>query len=326
MTPYPVTVAGLGLGIPEKVVTNADLANKLETSDEWIASRTGIRERRILEDDQALSHIAITAAETAISDSGLDPLTIDLVIVATVTPDTFMPATACRVAAAVGCHNAGGLDLNIACSGFLYAFITACAQLKSGLAKNVLVIGGDTLSRITDWDDRRTAVLFGDGAGAAVLTAGGPGALLGYDYGAKGHLADALHIKAGPSRPSDEPKDYKTQMDGRAVFRFATAAMVDSSRRSLAMAKVELDELDLVVPHQANLRIIESAAKKWGLPMEKVCINLDRYGNVSAGSIPIALAEAKQAGRLSPGCKVLLAGFGGGLSWASVVLQWGKAC
>ena len=326
MTPFPVTVRGLGLGLPAGIVTNDDLAKTLDTNDEWISARTGIRSRRILDDDKALSHIATIAGQEALEESGVDPQDINLTIVATVTPDTFMPATACRVAAALGCHNSGALDLNIACSGFLYAFITACAQIKSGLAKNVLVIGGDTLSRITNWEDRRTAVLFGDGAGAAVLSVGGPGALLGYDYGAKGHLAQALQITAGPSRPSDNPADYKTQMDGRAVFRFATAAMVDSSRRSLAMADLPLDKVDLVVPHQANLRIIESAAKKWGLPMEKVCVNLDKYGNVSAGSIPIALAEAKKEGRLKPGYHVLLAGFGGGLSWGSVVLKWGNLC
>ena len=326
MTPFPVTVRGLGLGLPAGVVTNDDLAKTLDTNDEWISARTGIRSRRVLEDDKALSHIAILAGKEALEESGVDPNDIHLTIVATVTPDTFMPATACRVAAALGCHQSGALDLNIACSGFLYAFITACAQIKSGLAQNVLVIGGDTLSRITNWEDRRTAVLFGDGAGAAVLSAGGPGELLGYDYGAKGHLSEALQITAGPRRPSDNPTDYKTQMDGRAVFRFATAAMVDSSRRSLAMAQLPLDKVDLVVPHQANLRIIESAAKKWGLPMEKVCVNLDKYGNVSAGSIPIALAEAKKEGRIKPGHHILLAGFGGGLSWGSVVLKWGNLC
>lgn len=322
MRPIPYTVAGLGLGLPDRIVTNEELAQSLETSDEWITARTGIKERRILEPDKALSHLGIKAAQAALEDSGLDAEAIDLVIVSTVTPDTFMPATACRIAHAVGCRNAGALDLNIACSGFLYGLLTAAAQIGSGFAQNVLVVGGDTISRILDWNDRRTAVLFGDSAGAAVVTASGGGMLLGYDYGADGVGGSALKIKAGPSAPSDNPLDYKVSMDGKAVFRFAANVLVESSAKSLQMAGCSVEELDLVIPHQANTRIIEAAAKRWGCPIDKFFVNLERYGNTSAGSIPVALAEARNAGRINAGNKVLLTGFGGGLSWGSVLLQW----
>lgn len=322
MTPISYTVAGLGLGLPERVVTNAELAQTLDTSDEWITSRTGIKERRVLEEGKALSHLAVKAAQEALEDAETSPESIDLVIVATLTPDTFMPATACRVAHAVGCGKAGALDLNIACSGFLYALLTAAAQIGSGFARNVLVVGGDTISRILNWEDRRTAVLFGDSAGAAVVKADGGGRLLGYDYGADGQGGSSLKIKSGPSSPSENPSDYKVTMDGKAVFRFAANVLVESSNKSLAMAGLAVSDLDLIIPHQANCRIIEAAAKRWGCPLEKFFVNLERYGNTSAGSIPVALAEARGAGRIKPGDKVMLAGFGGGLSWGSVLLQW----
>jgi len=320
--PISLTFAGLGKGIPQTVVTNQDLAESLDTSDEWITARTGIKSRRILEDDKALSYLAIKAGRQALEMAGLPASDIDLVIVATVTPDTFMPATACRVAHALGCQNAGAFDLNIACSGFLYGILTTIAQMESGLVQNVLLIGGDTLSRIVDWTDRRTAVLFGDCAGAAVLTRRGAGQILGYDYGADGSAGSALKIEAGPSNPSDCDKDYKVTMDGRAVFRFAAGAIVNSCRRSLDMAGLTIDDVDLIIPHQANLRIIESAAKKLRCPIDKFFMNLDKYGNTSAGSIPVALTEAHEEGRLQPGSRVLLTGFGGGLSWGSVLLGW----
>jgi 3-oxoacyl-[acyl-carrier-protein] synthase-3 len=321
--PIPVTVAGLGLGLPEKVVTNQDLAKTLDTTDEWITGRTGILERRILDSDKALSTLAIQAGSEALEASGVSPEDIGLVIVATCTPDTFMPATACRVAAAVGCHEAGAFDLNIACSGFLYGLLTAVSQMESQSIENVLLVGGDTLSRIINWEDRRTAVLFGDSAGAVVLKRGGGGALLGYDYGAEGASGKALAIAAGPSVPSSKAEDYKVTMDGRSVFRFAANILVESSRRSLTKAELSIEDVDLIIPHQANLRIIESAAKRWGCGMDKFFINLDKYGNTSAGSIPVALTEAYREGRVKPGSLVLLAGFGGGLSWGSVLLRWG---
>ncbi len=322
MTAFPLTFAGLGAGIPSRAVTNDELATRLDTSDEWVRARTGIVERRILEDDKAMSDLGIMAGKGALESSGFDPESIDLVIVSTCTPDTFMPATACRVANALGCSKAGALDINIACSGFLYGVITSAAQLGSGQAKRVLCIGGDTLSRITNWDDRRTAVLFGDAAGAAVLTSEGEGRLLGWDFGADGAASGSLSIKAGPGKPSKVASDYKVEMDGQAVFRFATSAMAKSSERALAMAGLTLADVDLIVPHQANRRILEMAAKRWGLDLKRFVLNLDRYGNTSAGSIPLALWEAQQEGRIPAGGLVLLTGFGGGLSWGSVVLRW----
>lgn len=322
MTSLPLTFAGLGAGIPTQVVSNEQLAVGMDTSDEWIRTRTGIVTRHILEDGLAMSDLGIQAGRDALDCSGFDPASIDLVLVATMTPDTFMPATACRVSHALGCSNAGALDINIACSGFLYGVITSAAQIASGRAHRVLCVGGDTVSRITNWQDRRTAVLFGDAAGAAVLTGEGDGQLLGWDYGTDGSAAEALRIQAGPGLPSQEANDYKVEMDGQAVFRFATSAMAKSSERALAMAGLTLADVDLIVPHQANRRILEMAAKRWGLDLKRFVLNLDRYGNTSAGSIPLALWEAHQEGRIRPGSLVLLTGFGGGLSWASVVLRW----
>ena len=318
----PLTLAGLGVGIPPRIVTNHELAGTLDTSDEWIQARTGIKSRRILDENLATSDLAISAGREAISQSGFDPETIDLVLVATLTPDRFMPATACRVAHELGCHKAGAMDLNIACSGFLYSIITGAAQLASGNVRRVLCVGGDTLSRITNWQDRRTAVLFGDAAGAAVLTTEGGGELLGWDFGADGAGSASLQIKAGPGCPSPVAIDYKLEMDGQAVFRFATATMARSSERALAMAGLTLQDVDVIVPHQANRRILEMAAKRWKLDLGRFVLNLDRYGNTSAGSVPVALCEAERSGRIAPGNLVLLTGFGGGLSWASVVLRW----
>lgn len=303
------------------MVRNEDLARRMDTSDEWIQTRTGIRTRHIQAEGMAVSHLAVEAAQKALDAAGVAPESIGLVLMATMTPDTYMPATACRVANALGCRQAGALDINIACSGFLYGLLTAAGQLHSGRTKRALVIGGDTLSHITNWEDRRSAVLFGDSAGAAVVTSEADGQLLGWDYGAQGN-SEALVIRAGPSLPSDQPSDYKVFMDGKAVFRFATQTLVDTALRTLERANLKLDDIDLVIPHQANRRILESAAKKLGLPLEKFVINLDRYGNTSAGSIPLALAEAYKAGRIKPGNNVLLVGFGGGLSWGSLLLRW----
>lgn len=322
MTALPLTILGLGAGVPTQKVTNDDLSARMDTSDEWIRERTGILSRYILPGDKATSHLAIEAGEQALLEAGLSADIIDLVLVATMTPDTFMPATACRVAHALGCHQAGALDLNVACSGFLYGLITSAAQLASHRARHILCIGGDTVSRLTDWNDRRTAVLFGDAAGAAILSGDGNGELLGWDFGADGNSAASLSIKAGPGLPSDDPIDYKVSMDGKAVFRFAAAAFVASSERALTMAGVGLEQVDVIVPHQANRRILEIAAKRWGLDPRRLVVNLDRYGNTSAGSVPLALLEAHRDGRIRPGNIILLSAFGGGLSWASAVLRW----
>lgn len=322
MKPRPLTLAGLGAGVPSRVVTNHDLAESLDTSDEWIQARTGIVTRHILEEGKATSDLGIKAGREALAQAKFEPESIDLVMVATLTPDTFMPATACRVAHALGCYRAGALDINIACSGFLYGLITSAAQIGSGNVRRVLCIGGDTLSRVVNWQDRRTAVLFGDAAGAAVVTNEGTGQLLGWDFGSNGAGSAPLQIKAGPGCPSTAATDYKVEMDGQAVFRFATTAMARSSERALAMAGLTLRDVDVIIPHQANRRILEMAAKRWKLDLDRFVLNLDRYGNTSAGSVPVALWEAHQSGRIPPGGLVLLTGFGGGLSWASVVLRW----
>ncbi len=322
MKSLPLSLIGLGVGLPDRQVGNEELASGLETSDEWIRSRTGISSRYLQPEDQGVTPLTIQAGRAALEKAGIGPEEVDLVVVATVTPDAFMPATSCRVAAALGCSNAGAFDLNVACSGFLYALLTSAAQLHAAKLRYVLCIGGDAVSKIVDWKDRRTAVLFGDGAGATVLSREGSGRLLGWDYGIDGSLSESLHIPAGPSRPSSVPSDYKVKMDGRAVFRFATQILVESSHRALERAGLKVTDLDLIVPHQANRRIIEGAAKKWKVPMERFLVNVDRMGNTSAGSVPLALAEAEASGRVPPGGKILLSGFGGGLSWASLVLQW----
>ncbi len=321
-TPISLSVVGLGAGVPERIVDNVELASQMDTSDEWIRARTGISTRRIQADDKALSDLGILAGRQALEMSGFEPESIDLVLVATMTPDTFMPATSCRIANALGCRRAGTFDLNIACSGFIYGLLTVAAQLGSSRIRRALCIGGDTLSRITNWQDRRTAVLFGDAAGAVVVTSEGDGMLLGWDYGADGRSFSSLVIKAGPSAPSSQEVDYKVEMDGKAVFRFAAATMVESSERALKMAGLTIADVDVIVPHQANQRILESAAKRWGISIEKFVLNLDRFGNTSAGSVPLALSEAVAGGRVPPGGVVLLSAFGGGLSWAAAVLRW----
>lgn len=322
MMSLPLGLLGLGVGLPDRHVGNAELAADLDTSDEWIRSRTGISHRYLQPEHLGVTPLAVQAGRSALEQAGVSPDEIDLVVVATVTPDSFMPATACRVAAALGCTRAGAFDLNIACSGFLYALLASAAQIHARKLRYVLCIGGDAISKIVDWKDRRTAVLFGDGAGAAVLTREGSGRLLGWDYGVDGGLSSSLDIPAGPSCPSSDPGDYKVKMDGRAVFRFATQILVESSHRALERAGLVVADLDLIVPHQANRRIIEGAAKKWKVPMERFLVNVDRMGNTSAGSVPLALAEAQNSGRVPPGGKILLSGFGGGLSWASLILEW----
>lgn len=322
MKSLPLTFKGLGGSIPRNVVTNHDLAKSIDTSDQWIKERTGISTRYVLEEGKSISDLATEAGRQAIAEANIPSEDIDLILVATMTPDTFMPATACRVANALGCSKAGAFDLNIACSGFIYGLLTSVSQLASLEAKNILCIGGDTVSRITNWSDRRTAVLFGDAAGAAVLSSEGNGQLLGWNFGANGAAASALCIKAGPGIPSDNIDDYKVSMDGKAVFRFASSILTTSSEQALKMAGVTLQDVDLIVPHQANRRIIEMAAKRWKIGLDRFFMNLDRYGNTSAGSIPIALLEADRAKKIKPGSLILLSGFGGGLSWASVVLRW----
>jgi 3-oxoacyl-[acyl-carrier-protein] synthase-3 len=325
----PVGILAVSHYAPERVVTNKDLESKLETTDEWIKSRTGISERRIAADSETSSSLGAKAALLVLDKAGLSPLEIDLVVAATMTPDTLLPAVACRIQAAIGAKNSGAFDVSIACSGYAYALAMSMGFVSAGLAKKVLVIGTDVMSRVMNWNDRGTCVLFGDGAGAAVLGEVAPGyGLLAQDLGADGAGGEHLTIPAGagaqpPKQGHTTGADFTLKMNGPEVFRFAVHAMGRSAVRATEKAGLKSEDISLFVPHQANFRIIESAAKRLGVGMDRVMVNLDRYGNTSCGSIPIALSEAVDAGRVKDGDNLVLVGFGGGLAWASLVLRWG---
>ncbi len=302
-------ITGWGVAMPDKVVTNVDLEGTLDTSDEWIVERTGIRERRV---GGTTTGLAIEAAERALARAGLAGDDVDLVLLCTCTPDEAMPASASAVQRALG-TTGGAVDLNAACSGFVYGLVAADGFLRAGMER-VLLVGSETMSRIVDWDDRGTAILFGDGAGAVVLERGeGPGRVLGWDLGSDGSLRHLLHADVGGS----------IEMDGPEVFRRAVRIMVDSAQRALDHAGLTVADVDLFVPHQANTRIISSARQKLGIDAERTVDILATTGNTSAASIPMALAEAADAGRLRPGDVALLIGFGAGMSWASAVIEWG---
>jgi 3-oxoacyl-[acyl-carrier-protein] synthase-3 len=304
-------ITGWGAALPDKVVTNEDLAVTMDTSDEWIQERTGIRERRV---GGSTASLSIEAGRRALEVSGVDPSSIDVLVLATTTPDQTVPATSASVQDGLGLR-CGAFDVNAACSGFTYALVVAHGLIGAG-AQRILVIGTDTLSRITDWNDRGTAILFADGSGAVVLDAvDGPGQLLGWDIDADGSLAPLLYA---------DVSDY-IHMDGKEVFRRAVRIMVDSAEKSMKHAGVTADDLALVVPHQANLRIIEAACKRLGVPMERAATVVDRTGNTSSASIPLALVDAIEHGRVNDGDLVLLVGFGAGMTAASAVLRWGGA-
>ena len=302
-------VTGWGIAVPDKVVTNDDLSVTMDTSDAWIQERTGIRERRI---GGTTSQLAIEAGIAALASAGRRPDEIDSVILATTTPDQIVPGTSATVQDGIGVPG-GAFDVNAACSGFVYALAVAHGMLAIG-AERLLVIGSETLSRITDWDDRSVAVLVGDGAGAVVLEAvDGPGQLLSWNLGADGSLRHLLKCDHG---------GY-LYMDGKEIFRKAVRVVVESAEQAIAEAGLTPADIDLMVPHQANLRIINAACQRLGIPDEKAVVVIDRYGNTSSASIPLALADALETGRLQAGHHVLLTGFGGGMTWASAVLRWG---
>jgi 3-oxoacyl-[acyl-carrier-protein] synthase-3 len=303
-------ITGWGAALPEKVVTNHDLEATLDTSDEWIFDRTGIRERRI---GGTTAGLAIEAGQRALDQAGLSPADIDLLLLATTTPDRTIPSTASEVQDVLGIAG-GAVDLNAACSGFVYGLVAAHGHLAMGLNR-ILLVGSETLSRVTDWEDRNTAVLFGDGAGAVVVEATeGDSALLGFDLGSDGSARHLLYAELG---------GY-LQMEGKEVFRRAVRAVVRSTTDALEQAGLTADDIALAVPHQANVRIIESAWQRLGIPNEKTANVLDRTGNTSAASIPIALVDSVETGRLHDGDLVLLVGFGAGMSWASAVVRWGR--
>jgi 3-oxoacyl-[acyl-carrier-protein] synthase III len=308
-------------------VTNDDLAEMMDTSDEWIVERTGIRERRVAADDQALSDLALPAAREALAQADVDPSTFDLVIVATVTPDMAFPSAAAILADELGAPDAAAYDLSAGCTGFMYAIAQAYGMLAGGLSRRALVVGGDVLSRIVDWSDRGTAVLFGDGAGAVVLDRVSEGGFLGFELGADGSGGSQLYLPGGGSRApataeTVAEKKHFVQMNGREVFKFATRVLVTSAEKVLAECGKSVDEVDVYVPHQANVRIIDHAAEKLGIPKEKIVVNVERYGNTSSGSIPLALADAEAEGRLVDGALVLMTGMGAGLTWGSGLIEW----
>ncbi len=318
-----VSITGLGVKVPDRVVTNDDLKQYVDTTDEWIRERTGIRERRMASKEEALSDIALPASRDALAQAGVEGKDIDLLIVATVTPDMSFPSTGAILADKLGAVDAAAYDLSAGCTGFMYALAQAYGMLVGGLAKRALVVGGDLLSRILDWEDRSTLVLFGDGAGAVVMEAVPEQGFLGFELGADGAGGQSLWLPGSGSRIFDDP-DRLVKMNGREVFKFATRILVKSAQDVMERCGVTIDDVDVYVPHQANMRIIDHATKKLGVPSEKVVINVDRYGNTSSGSIPLALADAAEDGRLKPGKLVLMTGMGAGLTWGSALIRWTK--
>lgn len=322
-------VQGIGMSVPDEVLDNRDLERMVDTSDEWIVQRTGIKERRISSAHETSSTLGTAASLEAISRSGIDPMDIDLVVCGTVTGDMPFPSTSCLIQDRIGARNAGAMDVGAACAGFIYSAAAAAAMIESGQADCALVIGVDTLTKIVDWTDRSTCVLFGDGAGAVVLKAEEDTdrglvktALLSDGSGAK-HIDLAYGGSLYPAcSPAPEGVRKTIYMAGAEVYRFAVTAMGDACCRLLDMAGLQSSDIDLFVPHQANLRIIESAAKRLGLPPERVFINVHKYGNTSGGSIPIALCEAEREGRLRRGDLVMTVGFGAGLVWGANLIRW----
>lgn len=323
-------IAGIGAFAPEKVLTNADLEKMVDTSDEWISTRTGIKERRILAQGQSTSDLGVAAARQALKRAGLQPEDLQLIITATATPDMPFPATGCIIQEKLGAVNAAAFDLQAGCSGFVYALSVATQFVENGAYDRVLVVGADSLTRVTDWTDRNTCVLFGDGGGAAVVMPAQNGnGVLGFHLGADGTGQELLKINAGGSRhPANhdtvDQKLHYIQMAGSEVFKFASKIIEEASRKVLEKAHLTVEDVDLFVPHQANLRIIESAAKRLKIPKEKVFVNVQRYGNTSCGSIPLALNDALAEGRLEAGKVVVLVGFGAGLTWAASAIRWDK--
>jgi 3-oxoacyl-[acyl-carrier-protein] synthase-3 len=318
-----VSIAGLGCKVPDRVVTNDELAQYVDTTDKWIRERTGIRERRMASQEEALSDLALPACHDALVQAGIEGRDIDLLIVATVTPDMAFPSTGAILADRLGAVDAAAYDLSAGCTGFMYALAQAYGMLAAGLANRALVVGGDVLSRILDWSDRSTLILFGDGVGAVVLEPAPERGFLGFELGADGGGGENLWLPGSGSRIFDEAERH-VKMNGREVYKFATRILVQSAEDVLERCGVSIGDVDVYVPHQANIRIIDHATKKLGVPSERVVINVDRYGNTSSGSIPLALADAAQDGRLQPGKLVLMTGMGAGLTWGSALIRWTK--
>jgi 3-oxoacyl-[acyl-carrier-protein] synthase-3 len=324
---YRVSITGVGANVPDRVMTNEELSKLVDTTDEWIVVRTGIRERRIAREDEALSDMALPAARTALAQAGVDPADIDLLIVATVTPDMAFPATAAILADELGALDAAAYDLSAGCTGFMYGIAQAYGMLAGGVCRRALVVGGDVLSKIVDWSDRTTCIVFGDGAGAVVMERVEQGGFLGFELGTDGSGGMQLYLPAGGSRTPTSAETvacngHFVHMNGREVFKFATRVLVSSAEKLLDQLGLTVDDIDLYVPHQANIRVIKHAVERLGIPEEKVVVNVERYGNTSSGSIPLALADAVRDRRVNKGDIVLMTGMGAGLTWGSGVMEW----
>jgi 3-oxoacyl-[acyl-carrier-protein] synthase-3 len=327
--PRYAQITGWGKAVPARAMHNREFEQLVDTSDEWIRTRTGIVERRIAGPDETTASLGITGARDALAVADLDPRRVDFIVVCTCTPDKLMPATAPMIQEALGATGAAAVDVNAACAGFMYGLVMASGMIAAGMYRNVLVIGSDTLSRWLDWTDRSVCILFGDGAGAVVLQATDqPTGLFGSQLRADGSGAGLLHIPAGgsafpPNLDSALVGGNFIKMDGSAVFKFAVRIVVESTREVLEQANLTVDDVDLFIPHQANIRIVDAAAKALGLPPERVFTNMEKYGNTSAASIPIALCEAIEQGRMKPGDNLVMCGFGAGLTWGTAAFQWG---
>jgi len=319
----PISITGLGAYVPQRVLTNDELSTLVDTSDEWIMARTGIRERRIAAPEEALTDLALPAARAALAQAQVDARDVDLLVCATVTPDMMFPTSSALLADELGAPDAAAYDLLAGCTGFMYALVQAYGMIAAGLARRALVVGGDVLSRILDWTDRSTLVLFGDGAGAVVLERVEHRGFLGFELGADGGGGIHLSLPGSGSRRMEEAVGNGfVHMNGREVFKFATRVLVSSAQAVLERCGVSVDEVDVYVPHQANVRIMDHAAEKLGIPRERMIVNVDRYGNTSSGSIPLALAEAQRERRLKKGDLVLMTGMGAGLTWGSSLMEW----
>ncbi|MBI5872556.1 MAG: ketoacyl-ACP synthase III [Candidatus Omnitrophica bacterium] len=324
-----VGIVGLGCYVPKKVLTNKDLEGMVDTSDEWITTRTGIKERRIAAANESTSTLATNAAIEALKNAKIKPEDLDLIIVATITPDMPFPATSCIVQDQLKAKNAACFDISAACAGFVYGLVVAQQFVASGVYKNALVIGSEKLSCVTDWKDRNTCVLFGDGAGAAVLAPVEDGGILGSYLGSNGSLSDLLMLPAGGSkRPASketvENREHFIKMKGNEVFKLAVKIMSDAACKALKECELGVDDIDCFIPHQANMRILDAVARKMKLPLEKIFFNVASYGNMSSASTAVALCEAYHSGRIKGGSIVVLDAFGAGLVWGSCVIQWQK--
>lgn len=322
-----VGILGVGSYVPQKVVSNFDFEKIMDTSDEWIKTRTGISQRRYADDSEATSDLSTKAALKALECASLTPEDIDLIIVATATPDMIFPSTACLVQENIGAKNAAAFDISVACSGFIYGMTIAKQFVETGMYNNILVIGAETLSRVLDFDDRGTAILFGDGAGAVVVGNVECGGILSTYLGSDGSGADFLNIPAGGSKlPATQNtidnRLHTIKMAGNDVYKFAVRIMGESSMKALEMANLTSSDIDCLIPHQANIRIIDASAKRLKLDKDKVFVNLHKYGNMSAASVPVALDEAYREGKIKKGDNVVLVGFGGGLTWGASVINW----